>query len=500
VEHTTEIVTKGALCLLALAAVLWRHRRSCALPRERAGQLLGIAAAVAAAAWFNFGLFHGAGYVHYWEQFHYFLGSKYFPEVGYDGLYAASMAAQAESSPQLPIQPFIRDLRTNKVVPPHSVPEHKAEVRARFSAERWRSFVEDNRHFLESNDLDYLRQIRTDHGYNPTPTWTFVARLADRFVPASRGNLELLGAIDPILLLVTFVIVFRTYGRRVGCLALIVFGLGYPWRFDWVGGAFLRQDWLAAVVVGICMLKRERFALAGALFAYASMVRIFPALFLFGLAVVAARGVVRRERLRWAARFAGGFALAGAVCFGAGCLAGRGAAAWPEFARNLAKHQGTWLTNNVGARNLVLYGPETVSRSMVDFSIPEPWSLWQVHMDRLQRERTGAIVAVALLLLSLVGVAAWRSSPDEAAVLGPAAVFAAVLLTCYYWVMLVAVPFRRGVAATVGVLSMSVALFALDLATPSFEMIYGAMSWALAAVFVAWTAPEAVAAWRAARG
>ena len=214
----------------------------------------------------------------------------------------------------------------------------------------------------------------------------------------------------------------------------------------------------------------------------------------------AARGVVRRESVRWAVRFAGGFALCAALCFGAGCLTGRGASAWPEFAHNLEKHRGTWLTNNVGARNLVLYGRETVTRSMVDFSIPEPWSLWQVHMDRLQRERAGAVAAVAALLLALVGVAAWRASPDEAAVLGPITVFAAVLLTCYYWVMLVAVPFRRGVAATVGVLSMSVALFALDLATPSFEMIYGAMSWALAAVFVAWTAPEAVAAWRAARG
>ena len=45
-------------------------------------------------------------------------------------------------------------------------------------------------------------------------------------------------------------------------------------RFDWVGGAFLRQDWLAAVGIGVCMLRRERFALAGALFAYGAMVPV----------------------------------------------------------------------------------------------------------------------------------------------------------------------------------------------------------------------------------
>ena len=42
--------------------------------------------------------------------------------------------------------------------------------------------------------------------------------------------------------------------------------------FYWTGGAFLRQDWLAAVGVSICMLKRRRFATAGVLIAYAFMV------------------------------------------------------------------------------------------------------------------------------------------------------------------------------------------------------------------------------------
>ncbi len=496
VEHRIEIVTKGVLCLVAVGVILWRHRRSCRLPQKRAGELLGLMAAVSTAAWFNFGLFHGAGFVHYWEQFHYFLGSKYFPELGYDGLYVASLAAQQESSPELPLQPFVRDLRTNAVAPTYAVPEHKAEVRGRFSAARWRQFVDDNQGFVESNSVDYLRQIRTDHGYNPTPTWTFVARIADRFLPASRANLELLGLFDPLLLAVMFVVVFRTYGSRVGCLALVIFGLGYPWRFDWVGGAFLRQDWLAAVVVGVCMLKRERFVLAGALFAYATMVRIFPVVFVFGLVVVAIRGLVRRESLGWLGRFAGGFTLSVGVCLLAGCLAGRGAGAWPEFARNLAKHRGTWLTNNVGSKNLVLYGPETVKRRLVNWTLPEPWSMWQVHMDRLQLERRPAVVAIALLMLALAGAAAWRSPPDEAAALGVVAVFAVVVLTCYYWVMLLVLPLRRGVAASVGVLGLCAGLYGLDLVTPSFEMIYGAMSWGLAVLFAGWAVPDAVAAVR----
>ena len=495
-DQRTELWIKGALCVLAAAAVLWRERSPQGLAERRAGQLLGALAIAAVAAYYNFGLFHGSGYVHYWEQFHYFLGSKYFPELGYDGLYVASLAAQAEALPEYPVQAAVRDLRTNQVVPTFVVTQQKADVHRRFSAARWSAFVADNRHFLEVNDPDYIRQIRTDHGYNPSPTWTFVARLFDRALPASRTTLTLLGLLDPLLLLTAFVVLFRTYGARVGCVALVVFGLGYPWRYYWIGGAFLRQDWLAACVIAICLLKRERYAVAGCLFAYAAMVRIFPVLFLFGPALLAVRAAIRRERLGWALRLAGGVALGVAACVAAGALTGRGAAAWPEFVHNLEKHEGTWLTNNVGLENVVLYGPGTMTRRLVNWSLPDPFAMWHAHMDRLRGERRPMVWGAAAVLLAFVGTAAWRSRRDEAAVLGPAAVFAVLLLTCYYWAMLLVLPLRRGPWTAAGVLAISAGMYALDLSNTTFEMLYGLMSWALLILFLAWCWPDALAAIR----
>lgn len=491
-QHTPEIWIKGLLCLFSLAVVVWRHRRQGWLG-ERAGQLLGFAAAVAVAAYYNFGLFHGAGYIHHWEMFHYYLGSKYFPELGYDGLYVASTAAQAESSPELPLQTEIRDLRTNTVVPTWGVADHRAEVVRRFSPERWQSFTRDHLHFLQSNDLGYLAKIRLDHGYNPTPTWTFVGRLFDRFVPAGHATLTALGALDPLLLLVMFVAVFRTFGSRVGCLCLVVFGLGYPWRFDWVGGAFLRQDWLVAVVTAVCMLKRRRWAGAGLLFGYAAMVRLFPVLFLFGLGVLAVRAVLRREKVGWALRLAGGFAVSVAVCLAAGSLAGRGVAAWPEFTHNIEKHERSWLTNNVGLKNVLLYGPDTVTHRLVSWSLPDPWAVWQAHMGTLSEARRVPIAALAVAFLAVLGCAAWKAPPHEAALLGVAAVFAVLLLTCYYWIMLLLVPIRRGWTATAAWLAINAALFGLDLATPAHEAIYGFMSWALAVFFLTWFGRDALA-------
>lgn len=490
--HTTEIWIKGLLCLGALAVVVWRHRQRGRLG-ERSGQLLAFTAVVAVAAYYNFGLFHGAGYVHHWEMFHYYLGSKYFPELGYDGLYVASTAAQAESSPELPLQTQIRDLRTNTVVPTWAVADHRAEVRQRFSPQRWQDFKRDNLHFVLANDLGYLTKIRLDHGYNPTPTWTFMGRLFDRFVPATRTALMALGVLDPLLLAVMFFVVFRTMGSRVGCLCLIVFGLGYPWRFDWVGGAFLRQDWLVAVVLAICMVRQKRWASAGALSGYAATVRLFPLLFLFGLGVLLLRSVLRRESLGWALRFAAGLAVSVTLCVGAGCLAGRGPGAWPEFVRNIEKHEGSWLTNNVGLKNLFLYGPDTISRRMVSWSLPEPWAVWQAHMDTVSEARRLPIAAVTLGFLAVLACAAWNAPRHEAALLGVAVVFAVLLLTCYYWVMLLVVPMRRGWTATAGWLAINVALFGLDLLTPAFEAIYGFMSWALAIFFLVWISRDALA-------
>jgi hypothetical protein len=494
----TEVILKATLCLVALAVVLWRHLRPGKLPPERAGQMLWLMAIVAALAYSNFGQFHGRGGIHHWEQFHYFLGSKYFPELGYDGIYVASLEAERETTGRRPVQSHARDLRNNEVVPSSGLWAHAREVKARFSTDRWQAFKQDNNYFLSGNSDDYIAKIRKDHGYNPTPTWTFSARLFSRWIPASDASLSALAWIDALLLFAMFAVVFRCYGSRIGCMAVIVFGLGYAWRFDWVGGAFLRQDWLAAVGIAICMLRRERFVLAGSLVAYATMVRVFPGGFLVGPAVVALRHLLqKRQSAAWFWKLAVGFAIGVVICVIAGGLAGAGFDAWPEFFDNLEKHHGTWLTNNVGLKNLLLYDGATMRREDVRWSLPEPWIFWQEKMNRHQAQRRPLLLAATAAMLLVVAAAAWRYEADEAAVLGTAVAFAVVVLTCYYWAMLLLIPLGRGRwGPTAAWLAVNIGLFGLHMVTPAFEMIYGLMSWALVAFFLAWLGPDA---WRSVR-
>jgi len=492
VDPTTEVLIKGGLSLLAVVVVALRHLRPGKLEPEKAGQLLVMMAVVAVAAYPNFGKLHGRSGIHHWEQFHYFLGSKYFPELRYDGLYIASMAAERELNLGLRSQSHVRDLRTNEVVPTRGLTDHRREVKNRFSAERWNDFLDDTRYFVTGNDYNYLTRIRKDHGYNPTPTWTFTARLFSRFLPASDGSLTALAWIDPLLLGAMFWMVFRTFGSRVGCMVLIVFGLGYPWRYDWVGGAFLRQDWLAAVGISICLIRRKQFSLAGSLIAYAAMVRVFPAGFLLGPAVVALRDIVGKRPSGWFWRLTAGFALGIVICLVAGGMTGIGSDAWPQFADNIQKHHGTWLTNNVGLKNVMLYDKATMTRADVRWNLPEPWLFWQEKMNRLQTQRKPMLLATSGLLLLLVTAAAWQNRRDQAATLGMVVAFGAVVLTCYYWVMLLLVPMGRGRwLPTAGWLAINTCMFGLHLMTPSFEMIYGLLSWALLIFFVAWLTPDA---------
>ncbi len=491
-NEEAEIPVKAILAVLVVVLLVIRELSPLLKP-TRAGLALSLAAMLGAIGYLNFGSFHGRTFIHHWEQFHYALGAKYFPELGYNGLYAASIEAQRTRDPNVVLHPSYRDLRTNQVVAldaPDEVAHRKAVV-ARFGAERWRAFVADHDFFVAHNAPGYLASIRLDHGFNPPPSWTFVARLFAGWPKIDGDTLSALATLDLFLLAALFVVVARAYGTRWACVALALFGINYAGRYFWVGGAFLREDWLAATVVGICLLERKRYAWAGAALGYAAAVRIFPVLFLFGPAVLVLRSLVRRERPpRWALDLGLGFALAIALAFGAGSLTGRGPAAWAEFSEHIAQHSRTWLTNNVGLADTVLYDGATFRREIVDFSLPEPWIHWQAKMDAVAASRRPLLWLAQALLLFGVGAAAWRMEPARAAMLGIIVVFALLLTTCYYWQMLLIVPLFRHRALLYGTLAVNLGLYALHFATPSFEMRYGLMSWGLLVVFVAYLAAE----------
>lgn len=486
-----EAVTKFVLCLLAIAVVAYRSRFARGLKPEQAGQLLGLMAVISALAYTNFGEFNGWPPIHTREMFHYFLGTKYFPELRYDGLYVASIAAQAESGSQYEAQDAIRDLRNNSIRSVTELQPHVTEVRGRFSEERWDQFVTDHRYFLQVT-YPVIAFYRFDHGYNPPPNWTFVGRLLSRWIPATEGTLQGLAMLDLLLLGVAFAAIYRTFGARVACLSLIIFGLGAPWRYDWSGGAFLRNDWITALALGLCSLKRDRMVTAGVLLGYAASVRVFPAAFLIGPGLLAIRDITNRMSVRWFARLGVGVAASLLVSFVLGCLTGAGPSVWPEFFKNIRIHNETASGNSVGVESVVLMDAAVSARLEVTGDLVGSITAWDELMDQAAAQRRPLLVGASLLFTLMVLAALWECSLVEASALGMALVFGLMAPSCYYYVFLIFVPLvGSGWRPTIAVLAISAGVFYMRLDPRPFETVYGATSWALLVFFVVWLGPMA---------
>jgi len=436
---TKALLALGAGLLLLWGAVLRRrgrgeHRRRL---RDRALAALGL---LSAAAFFNFGRFHFGSWVHVWDTYHYAIGAKYFPELGYTGLYEATLAAERAAGllPPGAVVP-LRDLATN-VLGAADADAALARWPQRLGA-RWEAFVTDVLWFRTHTQPDRFRQTLVDHGYNATPVWGILGGLVARAAgPMTDRSVLLLTLLDPLLLLGAWILLGRAFGWRTACAALVFWGTNYPGRFFWNGGSYLRMDWLAAAVAGVALLKLGRPRLAGAALATSALLRVFPGALLLGIGLAAALRLARERRLeavRGELRVAQGAFGAAAILLPLSLLAAGGftsvrGSAWSEFAANSRKHLATPLTNNVGLGTAVTWRPSTNGRTLVAPDAREPWSPWKdAKVAALRSARPLRAVLAALFLAAtaraLRGRPAWA-----AAAAGAGLVFVLADLTCYY--------------------------------------------------------------------
>ncbi len=281
--------------LAVLRPFLWR-RPERVVDARRITVLLGGLAFLAVACFFNLGRaqFWDAkqrqpSYIHNYDMRVYFPVAKYFHELKYDGLYLASVEAYIENTPGSSLQSLanieLRDLRNHEMRRVRDVADQIQTISQRFTPERWTEFKRDMRYFHETMGRDYFTTL-TDHGGNATPVWLTVAHFMFAHASASNGLLFVTGLLDPLLILLFAFVAGRTFGWRTAFVCMIVFGATdlYMFGTDWAG-ATLRNDWMAALGLGVCALKVRRWYLGGALLAYAGMIRAFPGIAVIGLAV-----------------------------------------------------------------------------------------------------------------------------------------------------------------------------------------------------------------------
>lgn len=310
VDPAEVALVRGASAAVAAIALLreavlgrrWAaHRRACVL-------VLAIASAAAVATFFNLGRpqFHNAStnrpsYVHYNDTRVYFLVAKYFRELGFNRLYFADVAAWLENHPGTTLDSLrhltVRDLRTHEVRPVAELAGDLEPTKARFSPERWAEFKRDAAFFAETMGRRLYESTYHDHGGNATPVWMLQAYAIWGHARASDRVLLLTALVDPLLLLLLFLVAARTFGVRTSLMAALVFGANdlYMYQTNWWGST-LRHDWLVYLGLGLCALRGERFTAAGILLGLSAMIRAFPAV---ALAAVALPGLWRAAEEWW---------------------------------------------------------------------------------------------------------------------------------------------------------------------------------------------------------
>jgi hypothetical protein len=405
---------------------------------------LGLLAVLAVGCYYHFGSnqFMDAAkgrltVVHTWDMRNYFPTVKYFKEVRFDGMYLACLAAYVDvvgkGDPASVHNMSIRDLTDYHMLNGPEAAAKLPEIRARFSPERWEEFKKDMKYFIDTmGPRDYIGSM-SDHGGNATPVWMLPAWLLYRNLPASELTLGLAGLIDPVLLLIFFVVLARTFGLRVMLYTVILFGATDFYQFGSnLMGSTLRQDWLVALGLGACALKRGRPFLGGFLLAYGGLIRAFPAvaaLFLIvPVALFLGEALWRRRRLPGRAellatqgqslRAIAGAAVAvvGLFLVTSGVFGYR--AAWVTWVEKIAIHAVGPSSNNVGLRNVLAYRPHDSARALVRRQVPDTWVEWEKRQFANFNQLRPVFYLVNALAFGLLLVGVARRPSHQTTLLG----------------------------------------------------------------------------------
>ena len=459
ISPNATLIFKFVLAALAALLVAFELARRKQLPAA-VWALIGVPAVC---AYLNFGAYRYPDFVHYHDVFHYFIGAKYFPELGYKDIYTCSAVAEAEAGfPQRVKLRTQRDLDTNYIQPGALALARGADCPQRFTAQRWADFRHDVAYFANSRSVPEWHRILKDHGFNASPTWIALARVLGARLPASVATIGqrrafegLACAFDPLLLLGSIAVVVWAFGARASALVAVVFACNPYSEFAWVGGAFLREAWLAALVVALCLLRKQRFAWGGACLAFSVLLQLLPvtALVLPVLAAMVSAWVttrdagarfssratawlrsLRAQRALW--RFVGGAALSLAllVPLSARLTGAPGVTrVWSAFAGNTAKHEATPAGNLIGLGMLLSFRPSTTVDVLLDTTATDPFARTRAAQSATRTRMRPAQIVIVALALGLAGYALRRPRPLWwTAALGLCLVPLGLDASCYY--------------------------------------------------------------------
>jgi hypothetical protein len=455
----TILWLKLALTTTMLLLLYFRYRSAKKFPRSQTASspltrvILGVAVVLSFAVFHDLGKFAGGKFVHFGETFHYYLGAKYWNEVGYYDLYNAVLVADHEQGDALAGLPFYTDLKTYRKAQRETALLDVDRVKGLFSEARWDAFKHDVSFFKDWNGPRAIAICLMDHGYNASPVTTTVLGMLANVVPVTQlGSLAVLD----VLVVVTMIgFVFGTFGFDAGALFAIYFFVNILSGHEYISGGLLRYDWLLYIVVAVCLLEKGRHASAAFFLTLSAMLRVFPVLLFYGAAVSIVRKVVATRSLEpKSARFivASGVTALALFVLPAVYL-GSVLQPWEGFVDKTLLHASGVHVNHLGLRAIVLFEPSHLSleRFAEAFNSEDVVRRWQDVKAIELGEKRAIVLFASLLVLGCVTAIVWRGRASEGVgvLLSLPLVYAATYISTYYYAFLclfVLLFYRRAVA------------------------------------------------------
>jgi hypothetical protein len=428
-KETWEPFTKYVRIFLALGGALallydLRARRMGLRIRERTRRRVAwLFTVIAFGVFFDFGNPNTrySEFYHRHELYHYYLGSKYFSELGYLRMYECTMVAEIENGHAEQVQTRdMRDLSVNLIKPVTASYAFSDPGRctSHFTPPRWAAFKKDIEWFRNNADKDYWEGMQKDHGYNPPPVWTLTGKLFSNLHEASDGFFKFLAGLD-VVLHVGILLLFRwAFGYQIMAIAAVFWGTNAPADFAFTGGAFLRQDWLFLLVAAVCCARKRHFLLAGAALTWSALLRVFPGGFGIGVTIIV--GLYVLNGVRHGLKAVPGDSARGLLAylhpdhrrFLVGCLVALGTlipasvvvcggASYREFYQHtLRTHQNTPLTNHMGLETMLVHDWDGRMRFARDDNKDDAFQGWkQGRIDRF-KQRKPVFFAIVLAVLA----------------------------------------------------------------------------------------------------
>jgi len=375
----------------------------------------------------------------HWGIFHYYLGAKYFSEIGNFNLYTCALEADDEAAGYWYQITEARDMETYRIVPRSSLPPcpHR-----NFTTERWSEFSQDVEYFALHARPEYFAKLFTDKGFNPPPSWVAVAKPLAQAVPISKSwATDIVFNLDLIAVLIGVLIIWRSHGGIVpfltAGLAIIYFG-----NSAGIGWNFLQYFWFPLVIVATVLWLRNKPGFSGAALGMAVGLQTFP--LFFGLPIVV-RGITEflrhRNKAEWRPyfRFSGALLAVMLASFLLGSLAGRGVGAWGEWQRKISIHK-NYLRGEIFDIGLTNLTAETVSKNHnhgTSYADDTPNTF--MRLDSL-KSKIWIYYALCAMFLAIWALSVVWAPRDDLFGHGFLIMYAAVSLSPFYYLSLALVP------------------------------------------------------------